>query len=106
MTGGITLASAFVPSLPLTVFEFDSAAALSSVGGSLQPSKAAPFPRAFSACSLFGVNDYFVMYASDALVLSLTVTRAACTGAVAETVMAALWFLRTCGTFLSLNPFK
>lgn len=61
VAGGITLASAFVPSLPLTVFEFDSAAALSSVGGSVQPSKAAPSPRAFSACSLFGVNDYFVM---------------------------------------------
>ncbi len=61
MSGGITVASTFVPPLPVTVFEFDSAAALSSVGGSVQSSKAAPAPRAFSACSLFGVNDYFVM---------------------------------------------
>jgi hypothetical protein len=65
MTGGITIASAFVPPLPLTAFPFDSPAALASVGGSVSPSKAAPQSRAFSACSMFGISDYFIMCATS-----------------------------------------
>ena len=61
VAGGITLSSAILPSLPLTVFSFDSASALATVGGSALPSNPAPQPRAFSACSLMGISDYFVM---------------------------------------------
>ncbi len=61
MTGGITLASAFVPSLPITAFPFDSPAALASIGAGA--SSARPQPRAFSACSLIGISDYFMMCA-------------------------------------------
>lgn len=62
MTGGVTLDSAFVPPLPLTIFPFDSATSLASVGNAAS-SASKPQPRAFSACSLIGVNDYFLMYA-------------------------------------------
>jgi hypothetical protein len=61
VAGGITLSSTILPSLPLTVFSFDSASALTTVGGSALPSNPAPQPRAFSACSLMGISDYFIM---------------------------------------------
>jgi hypothetical protein len=59
MAGGITLAAAFVPPLPLTVFPFDSSTALASVMGAATSSR--PQLRAFSACSLMGISDYFIM---------------------------------------------
>ena len=60
VTGGITLNSSFVAALPLTVFPYDSPTALASAG-TPSPAKAVPKSRAFSACSLIGISDYFIM---------------------------------------------
>ncbi len=62
VAGGITLSSALIPTLPLTVLPLDSPTALSSAGvAPSSPSAALPSPRAFSSCSMIGISDYFLM---------------------------------------------
>jgi hypothetical protein len=58
IAGGVTVKSDLVPVVPVVVFSFDSPGAFASLDGSGSP---LPQPRAFSACSMMGVDDYFVM---------------------------------------------